>query len=65
MKTFLQIGHRVRASLPVQGLVPGHTYTVTDVQVMDTPFGRFVTYVLDERFPVVNGHLLLSPVTDR
>lgn len=50
----------------VQGLQAGVVYTVEEVIEQHLPFGTFVTYVVADdnggRFPIANGHLVLTRV---
>jgi hypothetical protein len=53
-------GDKVTAKSSNQGMKAGSTYTVTDVEEQHTPFGTFVTYVLDNKLRIANGHMLLT-----
>lgn len=60
-------GQTVRSRTDAQQLDKGRVYTVTSVDVHETPFGTFVHYLLDGRYAVSNGHLVLeagTPLTD-
>lgn len=66
MTTFTK-GQLVQSTIDAQGLVRGAYYNVVDVQIMPTPFGNFVTYIVElvgaqvpKQIAVVNGHLLLE-----
>lgn len=53
-------GDKVTATSSVQGMTAGTTYTVTNVHRKQFPWGTFVTYELDGRLQIANGHMLLT-----
>lgn len=61
-----QVGQRVKAGTDKQGLALGSIYKVVDVARGTGPFG-VTTYVVEgadgARLSVINGHLLLSPLS--
>lgn len=62
--TVFTVGDAVEARDSVQGLVKGTRYTVTETWIVDVVFGTFVTYILDDKLEVRNGHLVLCKVQD-
>ncbi len=60
MATTFNIGDKVRACVSAQGMRAGTTYEITDLDARHTPFGTFVSYQLDGKLWIGNGHLLLE-----
>jgi hypothetical protein len=62
--TAFQKDDTVKSRITAQGLKEGKTYQVKEVHEMPTPFGNFVTYILEgeDGRPIVihNGHLVLE-----
>jgi hypothetical protein len=58
------IGDKVRATSSVQGMKSGTVYKVTDIDKRHTPFGTFVTYTLDGKLSIANGHLVLEKASN-
>jgi hypothetical protein len=63
MRTAFETGNVVRANLTAQGMTQGNTYIVLEVLTQETPFGTFVTYIIEngtETLRIGNGHMLLT-----
>lgn len=65
--TAFQVNDIIRASYTAQRLSAGKEYRVVEISENPTPFGNFVSYLLEpidggERIWIGNAHLLLSKV---
>lgn len=60
--TRFQKGDAVRSRVDAQGMTKDAVYRVVLVEQLATPFGTFVTYVLNGGQVVRNGHLVLDLV---
>jgi hypothetical protein len=65
MDTRFEQGDVLRCTTAAQGLAQGQLYRVAEVQAQATPWGTYVTYVVEDakgaQRAVLNGHLLLEP----
>jgi hypothetical protein len=63
MTTAFEKGNLVRANVAAQGMTLGGLYVVDAVIKNETPFGTFVTYIIEngtETLRIGNGHMLLT-----
>jgi hypothetical protein len=63
MNTTFEKGNLVRANVAEQGMTLGGLYVVDAVIRNETPFGTFVTYIIEngtETLRIGNGHMLLT-----
>ena len=63
MDTKFEKGNLVRANVAEQGMTLGGLYVVDAVIKNETPFGTFVTYIIEngtETLRIGNGHMLLT-----
>jgi hypothetical protein len=63
MTTAFEKGNLVRANVAEQGMTLGGLYVVEAAIRNETPFGTFVTYIIEngtETLRIGNGHMLLT-----
>lgn len=61
MATTFNIGEKVRACVTAQGMRAGTIYEITDIDTRPLGiFGTLVSYQLDGKLWISNGHLLLA-----
>lgn len=63
MNTTFEKGNLVRANVTAQGMTAGNLYVVDAAIRQETPFGTFVTYIIEngtDTLRIGNGHMLLT-----